>query len=42
MKKFHGRYTIIEIRKTKLLKYLVQLLKPYDIITLTKITGGVI
>ena len=42
VKKFHGRYTIIEIRKIKVLKYLVQILIPYDIITLTKLIGGVI
>ena len=34
--------TQIEIRKIKVLKYLVQILKPYDIITLIKLTGGVI
>ena len=39
---FHGRYTIIEIRITNILKYPVQILKPYDIITLIKLTGGVI
>lgn len=42
VKKFHGRYTIIEIRITNILKYPVQILKPYAIITLTKLTGGVI
>ena len=41
MKKFHYRFTIIDLRKTKVLKYLVQILKPYAIITLIKLTGGV-